>query len=334
MKVHVPDRISLMKQISSLQPASFERVALEVFEYQRANNALYNAYIRLIGKHAIQPRCLEEIPFIPISFFKHHAIQSGNWLPEATFSSSGTTGSSTSQHLLRETSWYRQTTFSGFQQFYGPVESYCFLALLPAYLERKGSSLVHMVHDFIVASKWPQSGFFLHDFTHLKDRLQDCIREKIPTVFLGVSFALLDFCESFSFPLQDVIVMETGGMKGRRTEMTRSELHSILKAAFNLETIHSEYGMTELLSQAYSKGNGLFYPANTMRVLISDITDPFQFLPDGQRGTIQVVDLGNLDTISFIATEDLGLKKSDGSFEIIGRLDYSDIRGCNLLHPV
>ena len=219
----------------------------------------------------------------------------------------------------------------GFEAFYGAVADYCVLGLLPSYLERSGSSLIAMVDHFIQLSKHPKSGFFLYDHAALADVLRQCQKTQQPTLLIGVSFALLDFAEQYSLDLSRITIMETGGMKGRRKEITRQVLHTILQDAFQVDVIHSEYGMTELLSQGYSKGKGIFYPTPTMKVLAREITDPFAVQKNNKTGVLNIIDLANLDSCAFIATDDLGKVAVDGSFEILGRLDSSDVRGCNLM---
>lgn len=325
------DRDSLAKKITTITDSSFEKIALEVFKYQAAQNELYAEYLHLIQKSPESIKSISEIPFLPIEFFKQRIIKSGQWDTHQIFSSSGTTGSITSQHHLKDPDWYKAISKLCFEYFYGPVSDYCVLALLPSYLERSGSSLVFMADYFIKESKHSHSGFFLNDLQVLAEKIKICQDEGIPTILLGVSFALWDFAEQFPMDLGNTIIMETGGMKGRRKEITRSELHKILTKAFNVEKIHSEYGMTELLSQAYSKGDGIFKPGPTMKVLTREITDPFSIQQPGKTGVINIIDLGNLDTISFIATADLGKVYENESFEILGRLDASDVRGCNLM---
>ena len=324
-------RQSLISRLGRLPEEPFEALALEIFRYQSEHNALYRHFLQLLSVDPQKIKSLEAIPFLPIQFFKSHRIQSGSWTPSLEFSSSGTTGQTTSRHLLRDPGFYRRNARSGFEHFYGPVREYCILALLPAYLERSGSSLVFMADDFIQQSAYPQSGFFLNNTEELVEMLAKCKKNAVPTLLLGVSFALWELAEQHPMGLSGVIVMETGGMKGRRREITREELHAILKEAFQLESIHSEYGMTELLSQAYSLGGGLFHPSPTMRVLIREPNDPLALQESGRTGVLNIIDLANLDTISFIATDDLGRAYPDGSFEILGRLDASDVRGCNLL---
>ncbi|MCO6487137.1 MAG: acyl transferase [Phaeodactylibacter sp.] len=309
----------------------FDALALDLFRYQSKYNPLYRQFLNLLGIVSPEINRLEDIPFLPIQFFKTHNVETGSWEPALTFSSSGTTASATSRHLLRDPGFYRRNARRGFSHFYGPVADYCVLALLPSYMERSGSSLVFMAEDFIRQSRYPQSGFFLYNTKELIGILADCKKNAVPTLLLGVSFALWELAEQYPMDLGGIIIMETGGMKGRRREITREELHGILMAAFQVETIHSEYGMTELLSQAYSRGGGLFRPAPTMRVLAREITDPFTLQQSGKTGALNIIDLANLDTISFIATDDLGRVYEDGSFEVLGRLDASDARGCNLL---
>jgi Acyl-protein synthetase, LuxE len=327
-------RHSLKAQIlrGPFSEAAFEQLALAVFAFQYKHNAFYRRYCSLIGKEFSAIEKLTDIPFLPIQFFKNHTIQTGDWQAETVFSSSGTTGAITSQHFTRDVDFYKQTARQGFEQFYGKIDNYCILGLLPAYLERSGSSLVAMVDDFIQLSKYPKSGFFLNNHVELADILRGCQQANIPTLLIGVSFGLLDFVESFTLNFPELIVMETGGMKGRRREMIRSELHEQIGKGFGVAKIHSEYGMTELFSQGYSKGDGIFNTTSTLRVLSREINDPLSNqAKNGKLGLLNVIDLGNLDTCSFIATDDLGRVFSDGSFEVLGRLDNSDIRGCNLL---
>lgn len=314
-----------------MQPEAFNALALDVFRFQALHNPLYNRYLELIGKKIQAVETVQEIPFLPIELFKTYDIQTGDWTPERIFSSSGTTGQTTSRHLLHDPDWYRMGARRAFARQYGPVENFCFLALLPSYLERNNSSLVFMAEDFISLSRYAQSGFYLYNMADLVKVLSDCVQNNIPMVLLGVSFALLDLAEAFPMPLEQVIVMETGGMKGRRAELTREQLHQVLRTAFQVQHIHSEYGMTELLSQAYAPGNGRFYPAPTMRVLAREAADPFAIRTWGQNGALNIIDLANVDTLSFIATDDLGKVAEDHSFEVTGRLDSSEIRGCNLM---
>ncbi len=324
-------RAKLAESILKVSSNNFEELSIELFRYQAQYNPLYAQFIELLGIKIDNVSQLVEIPFLPIQFFKNYTIQTGSWEAEAVFSSSGTTGMTTSRHLLRSTKWYQDISRRCFQQFYKFPSQYCFLALLPSYLERTGSSLISMAEDFIQQSRYDQSGFFLNHQDKLIDLLEKNKKEGVPTILIGVSFALLDFAESQPMDLGEIIIMETGGMKGRRKELTRVELHQQLKTAFNVTTIHSEYGMTELTSQAYSKGEGIFYPGPTMKVMTREINDPFKLQLAGKSGILNIIDLGNLDTCAFIATDDIGRVYEDGSFEVMGRVDYSDLRGCNLL---
>lgn len=312
--------------------AQFNQLALEVFQYQYQYNAFYRQYCSLLGKDLSKIHQISDIPFLPIQFFKNNIIKTGDWEEEFIFTSSGTTGMTTSQHFVRELDFYTQITLQGFESFYGSIEQFCVLGLLPSYLERTGSSLITMADDFIKRSKYPQSGFFLYDYDKLKEVLLKNKSERIPTLLIGVSFALLDFVERFNIHFPELIIMETGGMKGRRKEMIRAELHDTLKKGFNVPVIHSEYGMTELLSQGYSKGQGIYQATSTLKILIRDMNDPLSIMPpSGRLGVVNIIDLANVDTCSFIATDDLGRAYPNNTFEILGRLDNSDIRGCNLM---
>lgn len=321
----------LRNKIRAVKAEHFEALALEVFRHQLRYNSLYQTYTQLLHIEAEKVQHLSQIPFLPIQFFKSHTIRTGSWDPALYFSSSGTTQTSTSRHAVRSQDWYLETAERIFQYFYGPLEDYCILALLPAYLERQGSSLVRMAQHFIERSKHPRAGFFLYNYPELMEVIRDCREQQTPFLLLGVSFALWELSEQYPESLRGGIIMETGGMKGRRKEITREELHGLLKEAFQVEHIHSEYGMTELFSQAYSKGGGLFHPAPTMRVSTRELTDPLCPQKPGKTGAMNIIDLANVDTISFIATDDIGRVYEDGSFEILGRMDSSDIRGCNLL---
>jgi hypothetical protein len=321
------------QQILRCAKDEFDALAMQVFRLQAKNNPLYAEYLRLLGIRPSEVSNLAKVPFLPIGFFKTHNLRTGDWQPEAVFSSSGTTGVTTSRHALRSRSFYESISLAGFEHFYGDVSDYCILALLPSYLERPSSSLVEMARFFIERSRRPQSGFFLDDLEKLADRLGHNAQHNIPTLLIGVSFALLDLAERFPMPLgNNTIIMETGGMKGRRKELIREELHAALCAAFKVPSVHSEYGMTELLSQGYSTGKGIFYPSPSMRVYTREINDPFALQAYGRVGVLNVVDLANVDTCSFIATDDLGTLGADGSFQLLGRLDNSDVRGCNLLY--
>jgi len=309
----------------------FKNEALKVFNYQYKNNKVYQSFCQLLNVQPNQVKNIAEIPFLPIQFFKSHKIVSSTQKEQQFFSSSGTTGSLTSKHYVTDLTIYENSYLKAFTQFYGNIKDYTVLALLPSYLERDGSSLIYMVNDLIKKSNKLESGFYLHNLSDLKNVLiaLDANGEKV--ILIGVSFALLDLVEKFQFQLQNTIVMETGGMKGRRKELIRVELHDILKNGFGLDKIHSEYGMTELLSQAYSHGNGVFNTPPWMKILIRDTEDPLRLLANNQTGGINIIDLANINSCAFIATQDLGKIYSNNSFEVLGRFDNSDIRGCNLL---
>lgn len=312
--------------------ADFDDLALEVFRYQAVHNSTYRSYLRLIGRQMEEVQAVSDIPFLPIQFFKSLEVRSGDWTAKETFTSSGTTGATTARHPVRDTNFYLKNTERCFELAYGrSPQEFCWLALLPSYLERSGSSLILMAEHFIRHSRYGESGFFLYDHHALIDRLRHCREQKIPTVLLGVSFALLDLAERHPTDLSGVLIMETGGMKGRRREMTRGELHTIFRERFRVGEIHSEYGMTELFSQAYSRGDGRFEARGPMRVQLRDPTDPLGQYAAGRTGALNIIDLANVDTVSFIATDDLGRVFADGSFEVLGRMDASDARGCNLL---
>ena len=309
----------------------FSDMALSVFRFQFENNVVYRSFCDLLYKHPSDVKTIEDIPFLPIQFFKTHDVLSSSEPIKATFTSSGTTGSINSKHYVTDLEIYTQSFTKGFQRFYGDIKDYVVLALLPSYLERQGSSLIYMVDAMIKQSKHSESGFYLNNISDLKDTVIALDSKGKKVLLIGVSFALLDLIETYQFNLKNTIVMETGGMKGRRKELIRDELHNQLKQGFGVKTIHSEYGMTELLSQAYSIGNGLFNTPNWMRVLTRDTEDALSINSTGKAGGINVIDLANINSCSFIATQDLGRVNDDGSFEIIGRFDNSDIRGCNLM---
>lgn len=310
---------------------SFETEALKIFRYQAEHNKVYNRFIKLLNIKVSEVEKIDQIPFLPVEFFKSHQIISGSEEAQQVFSSSGTTGSVQSQHFVTNLEVYEESFVKGFEQFYGAVEDYTILALLPGYLERKGSSLIYMVDKLIEKSNSDQSGFYLNELEALSELLikLDSNGEKV--LLIGVTYALLDLIELRQFKLNNTLIMETGGMKGKRKEMVRKELHEILCQGFGVNTIHSEYGMTELLSQAYSLGHGVFETPPWMHIYIRDPEDPFHFLGKHRNGGVNVVDLANINSCSFIATQDLGIKLSDHKFEILGRFDHSDIRGCNLM---
>ncbi|MDF3076640.1 MAG: acyl transferase [Sphingobacteriaceae bacterium] len=318
--------------IFSLTSATeFEEIALQVFRYQAEECAVYSKFVKSLGVEPKRVEQLQQIPFLPIEFFKSQRIVCGSAEAEVVFSSSGTTGMNQSRHYVSDVRLYEQSFREGFREFYGEICKYNILALLPSYSERDGSSLIYMVDDLIRESGKPASGYFLYNHDELFQTLIRLRDQDEPTVLIGVTFALLDFIEKYPIDFPQLIVMETGGMKGRRKEMIREELHQILCRGFGVFTIHSEYGMTELLSQAYSTGDGIFKCPGWMKVLIRDTNDPFTLLASGQTGGINVIDLANLNSCSFIATQDLGKLNGNGGFEVLGRFDNSDIRGCNLL---
>lgn len=310
---------------------AFEAIALETFYFQAENNLVYKEYLHHLKVDPATVTDISNIPFLPIQFFKSHKIICGNDVVEQTFLSSGTTGMTQSKHLVSDLSLYEESYLNGFAHFYGDISELVILALLPSYLEREGSSLVYMVEDLIKKSGHVESGFYLDNLDELSEVLLKLECEGKKVLLIGVSFALLDLIEKYQFSLKHTIVMETGGMKGKRKEMIREELHAVLKEGFGVHAIHSEYGMTELLSQGYSNGHGVFKCPPWMKILIRDTEDPLSLLENGKAGGINVIDLANRNSCSFVATQDLGKVYADGSFEILGRFDNSDIRGCNLM---
>jgi phenylacetate-coenzyme A ligase PaaK-like adenylate-forming protein len=310
---------------------AFNSIALQIFRHQANNCAVYRVFIKGLNVDPTDIETIEQIPFLPVEFFKSHTVVSNAGKVEVTFSSSGTTGITTSRHPVTDASWYRESFRRAFGLFYSDIKNYIILALLPNYLEREGSSLIYMVEDLIAQSNNPDSGFYLYNHDELFHQLQKQQQNNKPTILIGVTYALLDFIEQFKMDFPGLIVMETGGMKGKRREMIREELHAALCAGFGVDSIHSEYGMTELLSQAYSKGDGIFNCPPWMKLLIRDTNDPFTIIKNDRAGGINVIDLANINSCSFIAVQDLGKVYSDGSFEVLGRFDNADIRGCNLL---
>jgi Acyl-protein synthetase, LuxE len=336
----------------------FEPLALEIFRFQYAANPVYRQYVNALHINVAEVVSVARIPFLPIRFFKSHLIQTTVFEPALIFESSGTTGSINSRHLIKDISLYKQSFTKGFELCYGPVKDWCIIGLLPSYLERANSSLVYMVNDLAGQSGHPQSGFYLDEYDKLFSVLESLERADQKTLLIGVTFALLDFAEKYTISsnpdtLKHTIIMETGGMKGRRKEMVRQEVHDILQNRFSTAAVHSEYGMTELLSQAYSKAGGVFHCPPWMKVLVRDEEDPLVVQSGAgsresgvgsresgagnniryraQTGAINVIDLANIYSCSFIATDDAGKLYSDGSFEVLGRLDNSDLRGCSLL---
>jgi len=309
----------------------FDKIALKVFRFQYENNLVYREFCDFLKTDVQKVKTIHQIPFLPIQFFKSHSVVSNTNPIQATFTSSGTTGMITSKHLVTDVSIYEESYRKGFSQFYGNIEDYVVLALLPSYLEREGSSLIHMVDDLIQLSNQPESGFYLHNYDELTAKLIQLDQAGQNVILIGVTYALLDLVEKQSFQLENTIIMETGGMKGKRKEMIREELHHQLCEGFGVNAIHSEYGMTELLSQAYSLGEGIFECPSWMQLLIRDTEDALSYVKEGKTGGINVIDLANINSCSFIATQDLGKKYPNGSFEVLGRFDHSDIRGCNLM---
>jgi phenylacetate-coenzyme A ligase PaaK-like adenylate-forming protein len=309
----------------------FEKIALKVFRFQYENNEVYRTFCDFLKTDPQKVKSLTQIPFLPIQFFKSLNVVSNTDPAQVTFTSSGTTGMITSKHIVTDVSLYEESYRKGFSQFYGNIEDYAVLALLPSYLEREGSSLIYMVEDLIKLSNHPESGFYLHNHGELTQKLIELDQSGQNTILIGVTYALLDLIEKNSFKLQNTIIMETGGMKGKRKEMIREELHKQLCEGFGVTAIHSEYGMTELLSQAYSLGEGIFECPSWIQILVRDTEDALTYVKEGKTGGINVIDLANINSCSFIATQDLGKKYPNNSFEVLGRFDNSDIRGCNLM---
>ena len=324
METEFPDRLFAVSK------EDFADLAIEIFHFQYQHNTLYKAYTDALGIRPYDISTIHQIPFLPIDFFKHFQVMTTSFTPEIAFESSGTTQTIPSRHLVKTLSIYRTSFIKGFESFYGPVGEWCIIGLLPSYLERKSSSLVLMVDELIRLSHHPISGFYLNEFESLFRHLSALESAGQKTLLIGVSFALLDFASQFPMILKHTVVMETGGMKGRRREMTRDELHGTLKQRWGLSRIHSEYGMTELLSQAYSEGEGIFRSSPWMRVLVRKEDDPRDVREEGE-GIINIIDLANIYSCAFIATDDVGKLAPDGSFEIAGRVDHADLRGCSLL---
>jgi hypothetical protein len=326
-------RTNLRERIFNIKSqVDFKKCTLEVFHYQQNKNLIYREFINSLGKNPREVDTIDHIPFLPVEFFRNHQVISGNNRFEKIFESSGTTGTDPGRHFIKDLSLYEESFLKAFRLFYGSPEEYVIAALLPSYTEREGSSLVYMVDKLIKKSQHPLSGFYKDNTEDLILALMKAKEGRMKTLLIGVSFALLDLAETQSPGLSGVVVMETGGMKGRRKELTRLELHAILKEKLNISTIHSEYGMTELLSQAYSRGDGIFYSPPWMKVVIRDPQDPLTiYTGPGPTGGINIIDLANINSCSFIATSDLGKLHGDGGFEVLGRFDNSDIRGCNLL---
>ncbi len=333
----VPNDIKIRKDIFSVNAARFDSLALEVFHFQYNNNEVYRQYCDIVKTNPKTINSLDKIPFLPIQFFKTKEIVSGSFEPAMIFESSGTTDSVNSKHFVKDSGLYEESFLKAFNMFYGDLKGRCILGLLPSYLERKHSSLVYMINELIKQSGHSESGFYLYDTDKLYRTLVENENNKQQTLLIGVTYALLDFADMYPIRLRHTIIMETGGMKGRRQELTREEVHMQLKQQFGETEVHSEYGMTELLSQAYSPGKGIFNCPPWMRVVLRSEDDPFNIvLPHAVKtqymaGAVNIIDLANLYSCSFIATDDVGRLYSDGSFEILGRMDNSDIRGCGLM---
>lgn len=311
--------------------ATFEQLALEIFQYQAKNNIVYKQFLAILKFDISSVKKITDIPFLPIDFFKRFEIITGKNKSQEIFLSSGTTNTIQSKHFVTDIAVYKESYLASFEFFYGPIKDYTILALLPSYLERDGSSLIYMVDDFIKKTQNLDSGFYLNDLDKLAEKLQKLNAKGRKVLLMGVTYALLDLIEKHQLNLQNTVIMETGGMKGKRREMIREELHEMLCKGFGVTEIHSEYGMTELLSQAYSKGNGVFETPPWMKILIRDTEDAFSYLPPYKSGGINVIDLANFNSCSFIATQDLGKIHLNNTFEVLGRFDHADIRGCNLL---
>lgn len=321
---------SFEEVLYTVNDRTFNDIALRLFQFQARENQVYRQYLHFLGADVQKIQSVESIPFLPVSFFKDHDVVTGTWTPECVFTSSGTTLQTRSSHAVNSFSFYEANCQKTFEYFFGPLTDYHFLALLPSYLEREGSSLIAMVDYFIRKSGSQQSGFYLNNRVELLKHLTALKNDARRPLLLGVTFALLDLAEEFEADLSHCIVMETGGMKGRRKEITREELHSKLKERFNIETVYSEYGMTEMLSQAYSKAGGICATPPWVRVVVKEINDPFS-LEKGKAGILNIVDLANIWSCAFIETRDLARIPQEGYFEVLGRMDNSDIRGCNLL---
>lgn len=330
----MPDFTAIEKQIFEVNsPDGFNGLALIIFHFQYKKNPVYHKFVDFLRVDISQIGHYSQIPFLPIEFFKQHKILVDDFQAEEVFLSSGTTGAQNSKHYVAKADVYTKSFTKGFEQFFGQPNDFVILALLPSYLEQSGSSLVYMSQKLIDLSGSPESGFYLNDYEKLAEVLSILHKKKRKVILLGVTYALLDLAEQFPGNFPDLFLVETGGMKGRRQEMIREDLHEKLKKAFGIKHVYSEYGMTELLTQAWSKGEGIFETPPWMKVLIRDVNDPISLLPEGKSGGINIIDLANLYSCSFIATSDLGkiIPGKDGKFTVLGRFDNSDVRGCNLL---
>lgn len=319
-----------VNNIFSVNDESFNAQALQVFKYQAANNKVYNQWVNALHIKVEKVKRIEDVPFMPVNFFKTHQVITGNFNPQLIFESSGTTNQVNSKHFVKYPDIYIESFTRGFEIFYGDVKEWCIIGLLPSYLERQGSSLVYMADHLIRLSGHSSGGFYLSDFEKLSAVLQHLEKKGQKTLLIGVTFALLDFAERYPMQLNHTIIMETGGMKGRRKEMIREEVQDVIKKQLGVTEVHSEYGMTELLSQAYSYGDGNFKTVPWMKVMVRNEDDPLHVYPHG-RGIINIIDLANLYSCSFLATDDIGIVSPDNSFKVPGRTDNSDLRGCSLL---
>lgn len=320
-----------ISQIFETNEKKFEELAIDICKWQATENEIYKQYVDLLKINLEGINCLEKIPFLPIEFFKTNEIKTGKFTEEIIFKSSGTTGQMPSQHFVRDKNLYEKSFLQSFEMIFGKPSDFCILALLPSYLEREGSSLVNMTQKLIELSNHIDSGFYLHEFSVLEEKLFSLQKQKQKTILFGVSFALLDFADAIKEKFPELIIVETGGMKGRRKEILREELHRILKHKLGVEQIYAEYGMTELLSQAYSSSNGKFNTPPWMKIFIRDVNDPFNITSKSSSGALNIIDLANLDSCCFLATADAGKINADGSFEVLGRIENVEQRGCNLM---
>ncbi len=326
----------LEDKIWDVRPTDFETLALSIFRYQYHQIAVYKLFADATGKSPDAVQTMEQIPFLPIHFFKTHSVIAAGIQPEIIFESSGTTHTGNSRHMVRSLAVYERSFIKTFEMFYGDISSWCIVGLLPSYLERQHSSLVLMVDQLIKRSGNKDSAFYLYEYDQIASLITSNEKASQKTLLIGVTYALLDFSEKFLLPLSFTTIMETGGMKGRKKEITREEVHARLSASWNQQAIHAEYGMTELLSQAYSRGNGIFQCPPWMKLLLREEDDPLSIKKRKHHpvsGLVNIIDLANIYSCSFIATDDLGVLHPDHRFKIAGRMDSSDIRGCSLMYP-
>jgi phenylacetate-coenzyme A ligase PaaK-like adenylate-forming protein len=330
--LNLPARNDIIEKIFAIKNKSeFDECCLAVFNYQLMHNEVYAAWVAALGINGTSVKNILEIPFLPISFFKTHKVVAAESPFDIEFSSSGTTGNTTSKHYVKDVEIYKKSFIQTFEMQYGKTEDLVIIGLLPSYLEREGSSLIYMCEQLIIKSSKTESGFYLNEFEMLNSLLLELKMSNQKTILFGVAYALLDFAETSPPAWENLYVIETGGMKGRRKEMVREELHACIKENWHLMHLHSEYGMTELLSQAYLDDGNTFNCPPWMQIRIRDTSDPLHLIGANQTGGINIIDLANVDSCSFIATQDLGKIINDDRFEVLGRFDHSDIRGCNLL---